>query len=59
MLKEILTLIVRIFLFIVGIAAVCVGYTQSNQTLLYAGVTFTAIAFLLSCLSRKKDTESL
>ena len=55
MAKEIMVLIVRIFLFLAGIAAVCVGRRTANQVLLYAGITFTAIAFLLSCISRKKD----
>lgn len=55
MAKEIMVLVVRIFLFIIGIAAVCVGHNTANQVLLYAGITFTAIAFLLSCISRKKD----
>ena len=32
-------------MFIVGIAAVCVGHNEANQTLLYVGVTFTTIAF--------------
>lgn len=52
---EIIVLPVRIFLLIVGIAAVCVGRSEANQTLLYAGATFIAVAFLLSCISRKKD----
>lgn len=55
MVKGIIVLLVRIFLFIVGIAAVCVGRSEANQTLLYAGVTLTVIAFLLSCISRKRD----
>ena len=55
MVKEIIVLIVRIFLFIVGIAAICVGHSEANQTLLYAGVTLAAIAFLLSCISRRKS----
>lgn len=55
MAKEIMVLVVRIFLFIIGIAAVCVGRRTANQVLLYAGIIFTAIAFLLSCISRKKD----
>ena len=55
MAKEIMVLVVRIFLFLAGIAAVCVGHNTANQVLLYAGITFTAIAFLLSCISRKKD----
>lgn len=55
MAKGIIVLIVRIFLFIVGIAAVCVGRSEANQTLLYAGVTLAAIAFLLSCISSKRD----
>lgn len=55
MTKGIMVLIVRIFLFLVGIAAVCVGHRTANQALLYAGAAFTAIAFLLSCISRKKD----
>ena len=55
MAKGIIVLLVRIFLFIVGIAAICVGRSEANQTLLYAGVMLTAIAFLLSCISRKRD----
>ena len=55
MAKGIIVLIVRIFLFIVGIAAVCAGRSEASQTLLYAGVTLVAIAFLLSCISRKRD----
>ena len=55
MAKEIITLIVRIFLFIVGIALICVGNNQSNTTLLYGGITLTSLAFLFSCISGKKD----
>jgi len=55
MIKRTVTLIVRILLFLVGIAAVCIGHQKADQTLLYAGVTFTAVAFLLSCISGKKD----
>ena len=55
MAKGIIVLPVRIFLLIVGIAAVCVGRSEASQTLLYAGATFIAVAFLLSCISRKKD----
>ena len=57
MAKEIIVLLVRIFLFIVGIAAVCVGHSEANQALLYAGVTLTVVAFLLSCISRKMDKK--
>lgn len=53
--REIIILIVRIFLFVVGIAAVCAGHNDADQTLLYAGVVLTTVAFLLSCISRKKD----
>lgn len=56
--KEIIVPIVRIFLFVVGIVAVCVGYNEANQTLLYAGVICNTIAFLLFCISRKKTTEN-
>lgn len=55
MAKGIITLIVRIFLFAVGIAAVCVGHSRANQVLVYGGVTLMTIAFLLSCVSGKKD----
>ena len=54
MVKEIIVLLARIFLFLAGIAAVCAGQREANQTLTYAGVTFMAVAFLLSCISRKK-----
>ena len=53
--KEVIVLVVRIILYMVGIIAICVGHNEANQTLLYAGVTFTSLAFLLSCTSRKKD----
>ena len=55
MAKGIITLIVRIFLFVVGIVSVCVGHGRENQTLVYGGVTLMTIAFLLSCVSGKKD----
>ena len=55
MAKEVIILIVRIFLFIIGIAAVCIGHNEADQTLLYTGVTFTTLAFMLSCISRKKE----
>ena len=55
--KDMIVLIVRIFLFIVGIAAVCIGYNETDQTLLYAGVTCNSIAFLLSFVSRRKGGE--
>ena len=55
MAKGIVTRIVRIFLFAVGIAAVCVGHNRANQVLVYGGVTLMTIAFLLSCVSGKKD----
>ena len=55
MVKRIIVPLVRIFLFIVEIAAVCVGRSEASQTLLYAGVMLTVIAFLLSCISRKRD----
>ena len=55
MAKEIITLIVRIFLFVVGIVSVCVGHSRANQVLVYGGVTLMTIAFLLSCVSGKKD----
>lgn len=58
MAKGIIVLIVRIFLFIVGIAAVCAGRSEGNQTLLYAGVTLVAIAFLLSCISSKRTNSA-
>ena len=54
--KDMIVLIVRIFLLVVGIAAVCVGYNEVNQTLLYAGLTFNSISFLLSFAS-KKDSK--
>lgn len=55
MVKEIIVLLARIFLFLAGIAAVCAGHRETNQTLTYAGATFMAVAFLLSCISRKRD----
>lgn len=55
MAKKIIVPIVRIFLLAVGIVAVCVGHGKANQTLLCAGVTFIAVAVLLSCVSVKKD----
>lgn len=53
--KDFIVPIVRILLFVVGLVAVCVGYNEANQTLLYAGVVCNTLAFLLFCISRKKN----
>ena len=54
MVKRIITLITVILLLAVGIAAVCVGSREADQTLLYAGITLAAVALLLSCIIVKR-----
>lgn len=53
--KDMIVLIVRIFLSIVGLAcfAVCIAQQGENQILLWTGFVLNIIAFLLSLISRK------
>lgn len=53
--KDMIVLIVRIFISIVGLIclAVCIAHPGENQVLLSAGFVLNTIAFLLSCISRK------
>lgn len=55
--KDMIVLIVRIFISLVGLIclAVCIAQSGENQVLLSAGFTLNVIAFLLSCISRKTD----
>jgi uncharacterized membrane protein YfcA len=56
--KDMIILIVRIILSIVGIVSVCVGHNEANQILLYVGLFCIIIAFLLSLISRKKTKNN-
>lgn len=55
--KEMIVSVVRIFISVVGLAclAVCIARPGENPVLLSAGFALNTIAFLLSCISRKKD----
>lgn len=55
--KDMIVLVVRIILSIVGLVcfAVCIAQHGENQVLLSAGFVLTTIAFLLSLISRKKE----
>lgn len=55
--KNMIVLIVRLFISIVGLAclAVYIAQPDKNQVLLSAGFTLNTIALLLSCIPRKKD----
>lgn len=57
--KDMIVLIVRIFMSIVGLAclAVCIAQPGENQLLLWTGFILNIIAFMLSCVSRKKDKK--
>lgn len=54
---DMIVLIARIFISLVGLIclAVCIAQPDKNQVLLSAGFTLNTIALLLSCISRKKD----
>jgi uncharacterized membrane protein YfcA len=56
--KDMIILIVRIILSIVGIVSVCVGHNEANQILLYVGLFCIIIAFLLSLISRNKTKNN-
>lgn len=55
--KDVIILVARIFLSIVGLACfvVCIAQHGENQTLLWLGFILNTIAFLLSLTSRKKE----
>ena len=56
--KDMIILIVRIILSIVGIVSVCVGHNEANQILLYVGLFCIIIAFLLSLISKKENKNN-
>lgn len=54
--KDMIVLIVSIFLYVAGIAclAAYIAQQSENQALLWTGAVFNIVAFLLSLVSRKK-----
>lgn len=55
--KDMIVLISRIFISVVGLIClvVCIAQPGENKVLLSAGFTLNTIALLLSCISTRKD----